>query len=112
MSAAIQLVDSIPEAQLVVFTRRGYMPVQAALLRPLSNIHAFAPNNATCRKVVLARGVTARQIDYNTDFDDLVARAVQRLKDDCVVKYNAPQVVISDIGQRGEVVDSILLIHA
>ena len=110
--AAVQLVDSIPEAKLVVFTRRGFMPVQASLLRPHSEIHVFAPNDAICRKVVLARGVIARQIDYEDDFHALLHRAVQILKDQKVVKEGAPLVVISDIGHRGEVRDSVVLIHA
>ncbi len=112
VKAAVQLVDSILDAQLVVFTRRGNMPVQAALLRPQSNIHAFAPNNATCRKVILARGVSARQIEFEDDFDALLRRAVDVLKAEQVVKEDAPLVVISDMGQRGEAVDSVLLIHA
>lgn len=110
--SAVQLADSILDAQLVVFTRRGNMPVQAALLRPSSNIHAFAPNDEVCRKVVLARGVTARQIDFEDDFDAMLRRAVQVLLDEKAVKENAPLVVISDIGQKGEIVDSVLLIHA
>ena len=112
VSAAVQLVDSITDAQLVVFTRRGNMPVQAALLRPQSNIHAFAPNDATCRKVVLARGVTARQIDFDEDLDALLKRSVSQLKEEGVVKDGSPLVVISDMGHRGEVIDSVLLIHA
>jgi pyruvate kinase len=112
VKAAVQLADSIPEAQLVVFTRRGNMPVQAALLRPISNIHAFAPDDATCRKVVLARGVTARQIDFEDDLDKLLRRAIEVLKADRVVNDSAPLVVISDIGHRGEIIDSILLVHA
>ncbi|NWK54705.1 pyruvate kinase [Verrucomicrobiaceae bacterium N1E253] len=110
--SAIQLVDSIPEAQLVVFTRRGYMPVQASLFRPTSNIHAFAANASTCRKVVLARGVTARQIDFGDDLDSLLRKAVAMLKDEGVVRDGTPLVVISDMGQKGEIVDSVLLIHA
>lgn len=112
VSSAVQLVDSITEAQLVVFTRRGYMPVQAALLRPQSNIHAFAPNDATCRKVVLARGVTARQIEFDDDLDALVKRSVNQLKEEGVVKDGSPLVVISDMGHRGEIIDSVVLIHA
>ena len=110
--AAVQLADSMAEAHLVVFTRRGYMPVQAALLRPHAEIHVFAPDDATCRKVVLARGVTARQIDFEDDLDALLRKAVDVLLSEHVVKKNAPLVVISDIGNRGEIVDSVLLIHA
>jgi len=37
---------------------------------------------------------------------------VDVLLDEHVIKKNAPLVVISDMGNRGEIVDSVLLIHA
>jgi len=51
VSAAIKLADSIPDATIVVFTTLGNMPVQTAILRPRSSIHAFAPDPAICRKI-------------------------------------------------------------
>jgi len=110
--AAVQLADSIADARLVVFTRRGNMPVQTALLRPHSSIHAFASNSATCRKINLARGVVARKIDFEDGFDAILPRAIQMLKDEDAVIEGTPLVVISDMVRKGQVVDSVLLIHA
>lgn len=110
--SAVQLADSIPGARVVVFTRRGYMPVQAALLRPHSLIHAFAPEAATCRQISLARGVTARRIDFLDNPEETVAAAVEMLKNDHDLAPGTPLVVISDMTQKGAVVDSVLLIHA
>lgn len=110
--SAIMLADSIADARIMVFTRRGNMPVQTALLRPHSSIHAFAPDDATCRKVKLARGVIARQVSFDGGPDAVLMRAVEMLKDEGVVTGGTPLVVISDMVQEGRVVDSVLLIHA
>ena len=110
--SAIQLSDTIAEARIVVFTRRGNMPVQTALLRPHSSIHAFAPDGETCRKINLARGVVARGIDFEGSQDILLQRAIKVLKEEDAVDEGTPLVVISDMVQKGQVVDSIHLIHA
>lgn len=88
------------------------MPVQTALLRPHSSIHAFAPDDETCRKVKLARGVIARQIDFDGGPDLVLKRTIKKLLSEKVVEKGTPLVVISDMIQEGEVVDSVLLIHA
>ena len=110
--SAVQLVDSIPDARLVVFTRRGFMPVQAALLRPHSRIYAFAPEASLCRKVSFGRGVTARRIDFGDTPEDTLERAVEMLKREHDVEPGTPLVVISDMVQKGSVIDAVLLIHA
>ena len=110
--SAVQLADSIPDARIVVFTRRGFMPVQTALLRPHSRIYAFAPGASICRQVNLGRGVTARRIDFSDNPEDTLATAVELLKNDHDVESGTPLVVISDMTQKGAVVDSVLLIHA
>ena len=86
--SAVQLADSIPDARIVVFTRRGFMPVQTALLRPHSRIYAFAPGASICRQVNLGRGVTARRIDFSDNPEDTLATAVELLKN-CLL-YTSP----------------------
>lgn len=110
--SAIMLADSIAGARIVVFTRRGNMPVQTALLRPHSSIHAFAPDYETCRKVRLARGVIARQVSFDGGPDLVLKRSIEVLINEKVVQEGTPLVVISDMVQEGRVVDSVLLIHA
>ena len=110
--SAVQLADSIPDARLVVFTRRGFMPVQAALLRPYSLIYAFAPEASICRQVSFGRGVTARRIDFSDNPEDTLATAVEMLKKEHDVEPGTPLFVISDMTQKGTVVDSVLLVHA
>lgn len=110
--SAVQLVDSIPDARLVVFTRRGFMPVQTALLRPHSRIYAFAPKGSICRQVSLGRGVTARRIDFSDNPEETLETAVEMLKNEHDLEPGTPLVVISDMKQKDTVVDSVLLIHA
>jgi pyruvate kinase len=49
IQSALSLADSIPNAEIVVFTRRGVMAAQCAMLRPAATIHAFAPEAMVCR---------------------------------------------------------------
>ena len=86
--------------------------MQTALLRPHSSIHAFAPDDATCRKVKLARGVVTRQVSFDGGPDVVLKRSIEMLISDKVVEKGTPLVVISDMVQEGRVVDSVLLIHA
>jgi len=112
VKAAVSLADSIPDAQIVVFTKRGVMAVQTALLRPKTNIHAFAPNPVTCRKLALARGVQPNVLPFYDDPLLTINHAVDYLKENNLVEEGAPLVVVSDTLRKNQMVDSILLIHA
>ena len=112
MLSAVKLADSIPQARIVVFTRRGIMPVQTAMLRPKATIHAFAPDDATCRKINFARGVVARQISFEGGQDNTIPMAINILKEEHAVEPGTPLVVITDMELNKEVVDSVLLLHA
>lgn len=110
--AAIKLADSIPNAEIVVFTKRGAMAVQTALLRPNTNIHAFAPDAATCRKLALARGIKANVLPFYDEPLNTINHAVDYLKDTKMVTEGTPLIVVSDTLRKNKMVDSILLIYA
>ena len=112
MKSAVDLADSIDNARIVVFTRRGVMPILTAMLRPHSTIHAFAPDDETCRKVNFARGVVARQIDFEGGQDFTIPRAIKTLRDEHAVEPGTPLVVMTDMLLNGTVVDSVLLLRA
>ncbi|MGJ8677034.1 MAG: pyruvate kinase [Akkermansiaceae bacterium] len=112
MKSAVKLANSIPDARIVVFTRRGVMPIQTAMMRPHAMIHAFAPDDATCRKVNFARGVIARQISFAGGQDNTIPLAISILKDEHAVEDGTPLVVITDMNLNDEVVDSVLLLQA
>lgn len=112
VQAAINLADSLPNAEIVVFTRRGAMAVQCALLRPNTNIHAFAPDSATCRKLSLARGVEPNVLPFYDDPLITINHAVDYLRDQKIVEEGTPMVVLSDTLSRNKTVDSVLVIYA
>jgi pyruvate kinase len=51
--AAVTLADSMPEARLVVLTRRGVLANQVTMLRPrTTGFYAVTPKESVCRKLV------------------------------------------------------------
>ncbi|MBK1791469.1 pyruvate kinase [Persicirhabdus sediminis] len=112
LRAAVNLVDSIADAQIICFTRRGFLPVACAQLRPQSRIHAFTSKSGICRKMALSRGVRAYQIPFSEDHDTNQAAALEVLRGTGEVPEGTPLIVISDTLQKDHTVDSILIIHA
>jgi pyruvate kinase len=110
--AAVKLVDSIPDAELVVFTKAGRMATQAALLRPEACIHSFSPEASTCRKLSLARGIEPHVLPFYDEPLDTINHAAEYLKENGIVKEGTPLVVLSDTLRKNKMVDSILVIHA
>ena len=112
VKAAVTLADSLDGAHIVVFTKRGVMAVQTALLRPKAHIHAFAASSATCRRLALARGIQTYDLPF---FDDpllTINSAVDYMREKDVVQEGTPLVIISDTLRKDQAVDSILLFHA
>lgn len=112
MLSAVKLADSIPQARIVVFTRRGITPIQTAMMRPKATIHAFAPDDAICRKINFARGVVARQIAFEGGQDNTIPMAIDILRKEHAVEPGTPLVVITDMSLNDDVVDSVLLLEA
>ncbi len=110
--AAMNLADSIPNAQIVVFTRRGKMATQCALLRPATTIHAFAPEPIVCRQLALARGIEPNCIPFHEKPLDTINLAVDFMKKNSIVEEGTPLIVVSDTLRQSKMVDSILLIYA
>ncbi len=110
--AALSLADSIPNAEIVVFTRRGLMATQCALLRPEATIHAFAPEAIVCRQLALARGIEANSIPFHEAPLDTINDAVTFMRDNNIVEEGTPLIVVSDTLRQSKMVDSILLIYA
>ncbi len=110
--AAVQLVDSIQDAVMVVFTQSGATANQAALLRPRSPIYAFVPDEKVCRALTLSRGVRPFAIPFHEKPRDTIADAVATLRNRRDIPAGTPLVVFSDTLLMDQAVDSILLEHA
>lgn len=112
ISAATKLVDTLPNAHLVVFTHRGVMAVQAALLRPKAPIHTFAPEAATCRRLALGRSIEPYVLPFSDEPMDTINDAITFLKDEDKVTEGTPIVVLSDTLKDDKKCDSIVVVYA
>jgi pyruvate kinase len=111
--AAVTLADSLPDARLVVLTRRGVLANQVALLRPrTSGFYAVTPKESVCRKLALTRGVRAMKLSFSAGIEETIRRVSEQLLKEDLVRAGTPIVIVSDILSDHFAANSILLHHA
>ena len=111
--AAVTWVDSLPDARLVVLTRRGVLANQTAMLRPrTSGFFAFTPSDRVCRQLSLTRGVRGYKLAFAATIDETIKRAIELLREAGHVRAGTPVVIVSDILSDHFAANSILLHHA
>jgi pyruvate kinase len=111
--AAVTLADSLPDARLVVFTRRGVLANHTALLRPrTAGFYAFTPSDRVCRQLAISRGVRAYKLAFAATIDETIQRATELLRRDGLVRAGTPIVIVSDWLSDHFAANSILLHHA
>lgn len=111
--AAVTLVDSLPDARLVVLTRRGVLANHVCMLRPRTlHFYAFTPNDRVCRQMALSRGVRPFRLPFATSIQGTIEKACQLLREQGLVREGTPLVVVSDILSDQFAANSILLHHA
>ena len=112
--AAVTLADSLPDARLVVLTRRGVLANQVAMLRPrTTGFYAVTPKESVCRKLVAhprrARHQARLFLQHRGNHP---ARHAQELLKEELVRPGTPIVIVSDILSDHFGANSILLHHA
>ena len=111
--AAVTLVDSLPDARLVVLTRRGVLATQVAMMRPrTSAFYAFTPKESVCRQLSLTRSVRALHMSFSSNIEETVHRLTEQLRELGLVRAGTPLVIVSDILSDHFAANSILLHHA
>jgi pyruvate kinase len=111
--AAVTLADSLPDARLVVLTRRGVLANQTAMLRPhTSGFFAFTQNERVCRQLALTRGIQPFVLHFADTIDETIKRATERLRELDLVRPGTALVIVSDILSDHFAANSILLHHA
>lgn len=111
--AAVTLADSLPDARLVVLTRRGVLANHIALMRPrTSAFYAFTPKESVCRQLSLTRGIRAFRISFASNIEETIKRATELLREQDLVRPGTPIVIVSDILSDHFAANSILLHHA
>ena len=108
--SAVVLANSLPDAKIVIFTRRGTMAALAAGQRPqYAPIFAFATTWELCRKLSLFRAVDPHYLPFETTPERTIASAENYLIEKGLVKSGDHLVVVSDIFAGEERFDSIQL---
>jgi pyruvate kinase len=111
--AAVMLADSLPDARLVVLTRRGVLANYVAMLRPrTSGFYAVAPKESVCRKLALNRGVHAMKIAFSSNIEETIQNVSRQLLQEDLVHSGTPIVILADILSDHFGANSILLHHA
>ena len=111
--AAVTLADSLPDARLIVLTRRGVLANHVAMMRPRTpGFYAFAPSERVCRQLALSRGVRAFQLPFASKIEETIERACELLRKQSLVRNGTPLVIVSDILSDQVAANSILLYHA
>jgi pyruvate kinase len=111
--AAVTLADSLPDACLVVLTRRGVLANQVAMLRPrTAGLYAVTPKEDVCRKLALTRGVSAMKLAFSSTIEETIQRVGAELLKQEHIRPGTPVVIVSDILSDHFAANSILLHHA
>ncbi|MBP7300993.1 MAG: pyruvate kinase, partial [Akkermansia sp.] len=110
--AAISLADSVENACLIVFTRRGLAATQAAVLRPeRAAIFAFSNDPVVVRQLALARDVTAFESPFLKDPARMISTALDLLKEKGLISSGQPVVIQGDSLQGELLADSIIFMR-
>lgn len=113
LKAAIQLADSVPNSRMIVFTRRGVTPIQAAVLRPeRTHIFAFSNDPKVVRLLCLARGVTAYEAPFLRDPVRMIEAAFMIMREHGYLEDGQPVIAVSDSLHGDLMADTIMFLHA
>ena len=102
VQSAVVLANSLTDAKLVVFTRRGFTADFVSNLRPdHAPIYAFAPTVEVCRKLALNWGTYPQHLPFDANPNRTIAAAEKMLVDRGLAKTGDHLVIFSDM-QTGD----------
>ena len=108
--SATVLANSLPDSNIMIFTRRGTMASYVAGQRPeRALIFAFAPTWELCRKLTLHRAVVPIYMPFENTPERTIAAAENYLTENRMVRTGDPLVIVSDIFAGEDRFDSIQL---
>jgi len=108
--SAVVLANGLPDAKLVVFTRRGAMANYVSNLRPVfAPIHAFAPTAELCRKIALNWGTSPHCLPFDADPLDTIRAAQNYLIERGHARSGDHLVIVSDLLAGADRFDSVQL---
>ncbi len=108
--SAVSLANSLPGAQLMVFTRSGFTADCVSNLRPPNApIHVFSPTYEVCRQLVMNWGVTPHYLPFDPNPLRTIGSAQKLLMEAGLTKSGDRLVIISDMLSGEDRFDSVQL---
>jgi pyruvate kinase len=107
--SAVSLANSLPDAKIVVFTRRGTMADYVSNLRPHAPIYAFCPTYEVCRKMIINWGTYPHYLSFDPNPNRTIGAAINTLVEDGLAKSGDHLVIVSDMLAGEERFDTIQL---
>jgi pyruvate kinase len=107
--SAVSLANSLPDAKLVVFTRRGTMANFVSNLRPQAPIYAFTPTYEVCRKLIVNWGTSPHYLAFDPNPNRTIGSAMSTLVQAGLAKTGDHLVIVSDMLAGEERFDTIQL---
>ena len=107
--SAVTLANSMPDAKLVIFTRRGTMADYVSNLRPNGPIYAFSPSFEICRKLVVNWGTYPHYMPFDPNPNRTISAAINILVAQGLAKTGDHLVIVSDMLAGEERFDTIQL---
>jgi len=113
VSSAVVLANSLPNAAILVFTKRGVMANLVANLRPESaSILAMTPDPKVHRALIMNRAVYPYHLEFGDDSEAMVSQAMDMLLANGTLQPGQPVVILSDVLDGEFTVDTIILKNA
>ena len=108
LRSAVVMANELDSAGLLVFTRRGQMAAMLSALRPhRSPIFAFSGSEPTLRQLRLHWGVEPYHLEFHSDPEIMVGKALEILAGQGKVQKGDKLVVVSNIVVNERFVDSV-----
>ncbi len=108
--AAVVLANSLEDAKILVFTRRGTMADYVSNTRPIgAPIYAFAPTYEVCRRLTLNWGTHPVYLPFDTNPGRTIGAAQNYLIDKKLVKTGDHLVIVTDMLAGEERFDAVQL---
>jgi len=107
--SAVSLANSLPDAKIVIFTRRGTMADYVSNLRPNAPIYAFAPSYDVVRKLVINWGTYPIHLTFDANPGRTIGAAINHLVENKLAASGDHLVIVSDMLAGEERFDTIQL---
>jgi pyruvate kinase len=110
LRSAVVMANEVPGAQIMTFTRQGFMARGLAALRPpRAPILAFTPTMEVLRQLKLLRSVEGFLLPFESNPDETIRCAISHLVQTKRLKVGDKLIVVTDILSQDRLIDSVQL---